>query len=285
MHVRISWSRVITLIVPHIDQAAAPRAIGTALLSSKRVGERSVLEGLRQSGAFKLLFPRSSGHLQAIMINTAGGVTGGDRFTLEAEVGAGTQLSLTTQAAERAYRAQPGEIGQIRSWAKVTDAACLHWLPQEFILYDGCAIQRHLRIDLAATARLLMVEPIVFGRTAMGEALTQGYFRDRIEINRTGQPIYRDALHLSGDIAAKLARSTVAGGAVAMASLLYVAPDAPEHLDRVRAYLGERGGASLLRADVLVLRLVASDSHVLRLHLLPVLDLLSQFNLPASWRL
>jgi len=285
LHVRISWRRLITLIAPHIDQVAAPRAIGTAALSSKRVRGRSVLEGLRQSGAFKLLFPRSSGHLQAIMINTAGGVTGGDRFALEAEVGAGTQLSLTTQAAERAYRAQPGEIGQIRSRARVKDAACLHWLPQELILYDGCSIQRSLRIDMAATARLLMVEPIVFGRTAMGEALTQGHFRDRIEVNRTGQPIYRDALHLSGDIAAKLARSAVAGGAVAMASLLYVAPDAPAHLDRVRAYLGEWGAASLLRADVLVLRLVASDSHVLRLHLLPVLDLLSQSNLPASWRL
>jgi len=259
--------------------------MGAAALSSKQVAGRSVLDGLRQSGAFKLLFPRSGVQLQAIMINTAGGVTGGDRFTLDARVGAGTRLSLTTQAAERAYRAQPAEIGQIRSMATVGDAACLHWLPQELILYDGCSIQRQLRIDLAATARLLMVEPIVFGRTAMGECLSAGHFRDRIEVNRAGRPLYRDALHLSGDIAARLARDAVAGGAVAMAGLLYVAPDAAAHLDHVRALLGDHGGASLLRADVLALRLVAADSHLLRQHLLPVLDLLSQSNLPASWRL
>lgn len=259
--------------------------MGTAAVSSKRVAGRSVLDGLRQSGALKLLFPRSGAPLHAIVINTAGGVTGGDRFTLETRAGAGTHLSLTTQAAERAYRAQPGETGHVRNLATVEGDACLHWLPQELILYDGCAIQRQLRIDLADTARLLMVEPVVFGRTAMGETLSTGYFRDRIEVNRAGRPIYRDALHLTGDIAATLARGAVARGAVAMASLLYVAPDAAARLDEARAQLGASGGASLLRADVLALRLVAADSHLLRQHLLPVLDLLSQSCLPASWRL
>src|SRR6056297_1328080 len=268
-----------------IAQTTPPRARGRAALSSKVVNGRSVLADLHQSGAFKVVFPRADDGLRPILLNTAGGVTGGDRFALDVHVAANTHVSLTTQAAERAYRAQPGEIGHVRTTAKVHDGGCLHWLPQELILYNGCAMDRRLRIELSPKARLLMVEPIVFGRTAMGETLTEGHFRDRIEVNRTGQPIYRDALHLSGDIAAKLARSAVAGGAVAMASLLYVAPDAPAHLDRVRAYLGEWGAASLLRADVLVLRLVASDSHVLRLHLLPVLDLLSQSNLPASWRL
>lgn len=265
--------------------SVAPRAKGRVAVSTKAQAGRSVLAGLHQSGAFKLLFPRSHDPLQAIMINTAGGVTGGDSFTLDARVGAGTRLSLTTQAAERAYRAQPGEIGQIRSMATVGDAACLHWLPQELILYDGCSIQRQLRIDLAATARLLMVEPIVFGRLAMGETLRAGHVRDRIEVNRAGQPLYRDALRLEGDIAATLARGAVAGGGAAMASLLYVAPDAATHLDRVRAHLGDLGGASLLQDDTLALRLIAADSHLLRQHLLPVLDLLSQSNLPASWRL
>lgn len=279
------WRRVITLMKFRIAQSAVPRARGAVELSSKAFEGRSVLAGLRQSGAFKVLFPRSQGTLQAILINTAGGVTGGDRFALEAGVAASTHVSLTTQAAERAYRAQPGETGRIQAQATVCDDACLHWLPQELILYNGCAIERSLRIDLAATGRLLMVEPVVFGRTAMGETLRECCFRDRIAINRAGRPLYRDAVRLGGDIAARLARGAVAGGAVAMASALYVAPDAASHLDRVRAALGDTGGASLLGQDVLALRLIASDSHVLRRDLLPVLDLLSQSNLPASWRL
>lgn len=272
-------------MMSHIAQPAAPRARGRVALSSKTVGGRSVLAGLRQSGAFKVLFPRPQETLQAITINTAGGVTGGDRFALDACIAAGTRVSLTTQAAERAYRAQPGETGHIRATATVGDGACLHWLPQELILFNGCSIHRRLRIDLAGTARLLMVEPVVFGRTAMGETLTASHFRDRIDVTRAGQPLYRDALHLRGDIAAKLSRVATAQGAAAVASALYVAPDAAAHLDRVRAFLGDMGGASLLCPDVLALRLVASDSHVLRQHLLPVLDLLSQSTLPASWRL
>lgn len=42
---------------------------------------------LRQTGALKLRFPKADGPvLQAIGINTAGGVSGGDEFGLEARV-------------------------------------------------------------------------------------------------------------------------------------------------------------------------------------------------------
>lgn len=244
-----------------------------------------MLADLHQSGASKVLFPRSDTALRPILLNTAGGVTGGDRFALDAHVAADTHISLTTQAAERAYRAQAGEVGHVRTTAKVQDGGCLHWLPQELILYNGCAMERHLRIELSAKARLLMVEPVVFGRAAMGETLTAGHFQDRIDVTRAGLPLYRDALRLKGDIAAKLARSGTAQGAAAMASGLYVSPNAEAMLDAVRQKLGDFGGASLLHPDVLTLRLIAPDSHLLRQHLLPVLDLLSQSTLPISWRL
>ena len=270
---------------PDITQTIPPRARGRAALSSKVVNGQSVLADLHQSGAFKVVFPRADDGLRPILLNTAGGVTGGDRFALDIQVAAHTHVSLTTQAAERAYRAQPGEVGHIRSIAKVFGPGCLHWLPQELILYNGCAMDRRLRIDLSAKAQLLMVEPIIFGRAAMGETLTEGHFRDRIEVTRAGRPLYRDALRLEGDIAAKLARVGTAQGAAAMASGLYVAPNAEAVLEAVRHHLGDWGGASLLAPDVLALRVIAADSHILRQHLLPVLDLLSQSTLPISWRL
>jgi len=269
----------------HIARTSPPRARGRVALSSKQVNGRTVLSDLHQSGAFKVVFPRSDDWLRPILLNTSGGVTGGDRFALDVHVAADTQISLTTQAAERAYRAQPGEVGHIRTTAKVFGKGCLHWLPQELILYNGCALDRRLRIDLSAKARLLMVEPVVFGRAAMGEILTEGHFHDRIEVTRAGQPLYRDALRLEGDIAANLARVGTAHGAAAMASGLYVASNAEAVLDAVRQHLGDLGGASLLQPDVLALRLIAPDSHILRQHLLPVLDLLSQSTLPISWRL
>lgn len=233
----------------------------------------------------KALFPRADDMLQAICINTAGGVTGGDRLSLAAEAGPGAALGLTTQAAERAYRSRDGDFGTVESTLTVAEGAVLHWLPQELILYDGCALRRRLTVDLTADARLLMVEPVVFGRAAMGETLTDARFYDRIEMRRDGRPLYRDAVRLDGDISRQLARPSIAGGAGAMASLVYIAPDAETHLDAVRAHLPATGGASLLAADVMVLRLLAPDSHVLRQHLLPVLDRLSGDTLPVSWRL
>lgn len=262
-----------------------PRTRGAVTLSAKRRGADSVIDGLRQQGSLKALFPRGRGMLQSILINTAGGVTGGDRLRLEAEVGAGAALGLTTQAAERAYRSLDGTPGRVSTRILVGPGGCLHWLPQELILYDGCALDRRLEIDLAADARLLMVEPVVFGRVAMGERLNTGMFRDRIAVSRQDRPLYCDALSLAGPISDQLARRPNAAGAGAMASLLYVAPDAERYMRELRALLPDTGGVSLLAPDVLALRLLAGDSHDLRRHLLPVLDRLSNDTLPVSWRL
>jgi len=163
--------------------------------------------------------------------------------------------------------------------------ATLFWLPQELILYDGCNLERRLDIELAPDARLLMVEPVLFGRRAMGEVLRSARFNDRIAIRRAGRPAYIDGVDLSGDVAATLDRAAVGAGAVAMASLVHVAPDAEAHLSALRALMPASGGATLLAPDMLALRLVAEDGHALRQALLPVLDRLTSDSLPISWRL
>jgi urease accessory protein len=254
-------------------------------LSSKTVSGRSVLDGLRQSGATKALFPTGRPHLEAIVINSAGGITGGDRFRIDAAAGRGSRLTLTTQAAERAYRAQPGETGRLTTRLTVAEGARLDWLPQELIVFQGASLERRLEVDLAPDARFLMVEPMIFGRRAMGERLTDARLSDRIDVRRDATPLYRDGLALSGDLIRRLARASTGGGCGAMASLLYVAPDAEGHLDAVRAALPASGGASLLAPDTLVLRLLARDGFELRRALLPVLDRLTENTLPTSWRL
>lgn|GEM_PF-239058 len=223
------------------------------------------LRDLRQSGSLKLVFPRTHRHdAEAIMVNTAGGITGGDQFALDVTVAQGARLSITTQAAERAYRAQPGEIGSVTTDITVQDGGSLHWLPQELILFDRCALRRRLSIDLAPKARLLMVEPIVFGRAAMPEVLSDVMFQDRIRITRAGLPLYIDGMDLKGDAAKHLARPAVASGAGAMASLVMVAPDAQRHLKAVHTLLPQSAGASLLAEEMLVIRQLARDSFGLR---------------------
>lgn len=244
------------------------------------------LVDLRQNGSMKLVFPRTHRKdMEAIVVNTAGGITGGDRFDLVGNVDAGATMTLTTQAAERAYRAQPDEIAKVTTTLSVANEGRLNWLPQEMILFDNCALERRLKIDLAPNASLLMVEPVVFGRAAMREQLHNVWFKDRITILRDAKPIYIDGMTLNGDAVTHLARPAVANGAGAMASVVMVAPDAEAHLTPIRAILPVTAGASMIGQDILVMRFLATDSFDLRRTLMPVLDRLTQNTLPTSWRL
>ncbi|SIT04019.1 urease accessory protein [Roseivivax lentus] len=265
-----------------------PRADGQGWLSVKARDGQSVLDRFRTRGALKMLFPVRTPRAEAILINTAGGLTGGDRLQLSVEVQAGAHLTMTTQAAERVYRARE-DTARVTSDITVGAGAHLSWLPQELIVYEGGALDRRLAIDLDASASLLMVEPVIFGRRAMAETLRAGHLSDRIRVSRAGRPLYLDGTELHGDIAATLARRALGQGAGAMASLLYVAPDAGAHLDALRAALRAAlpatGGASLLAPDTLALRCLAEDGFALRAALLPILDRLSRDTLPASWRL
>ena len=253
-----------------------------SLVAKSRDG--TALRRLRQSGSLKCLFPRSAGHaLQAVLLNCAGGVTGGDRFSLSARAEGGTTLTLTTQAAERIYRAAPGESGRIESRLDVAEGARVNWLPQETILFDGCALERSLTIELQDGATLLMTEPLVFGRLEMGETLTSAHVLDRIEIRRAGRPVYLDRIRLAADVQAQLDRPGVADGARAMASLVYVAPDAGAQLEKVRRLLPRHAGASLIHEEMLVMRLLSRDGNEMRSSLVPMLNHLSQDGLPRCW--
>lgn len=264
--------------------AAPPRAQGSAFVSVARREARSELRGLRQSGSLKLLFPRCDrGPLQAVLVNTAGGVTGGDCFELRAEAQKDTALTLTTQAAERAYRAAGPQRGRIETRLSVAKGAQLNWLPQETILFDGCALDRRLRADLADGAGLLLVETLVFGRAAMGERVTAARFSDRIELRRAGRLLHLDAMRFDGDVAGLLDRPGIAGGAGAVSSVVLVRPDAAGHLDPIRAALPDTGGASLVGDDMLLIRLLATDGFELRQTLVPILNRLTKNSLPRPW--
>ena len=253
-------------------------------MSAKCTPRGSALADLRQSGALKALFPRpDSTALQAIMINTAGGLTGGDKFTLTASAGENTHLSLTTQAAERVYQAQPEQVATVNNRLFVSAGARLDWLPQETILFEASALKRRMHVELDGGASLLLVEPLVFGRAAMGEILANAHFSDQIDIRRQGQPVFLDAMTLRGDVTGHLAAPQIAANAGAMALIVYIDTDSEAKLVPLRALLPETAGASLIAPDLLVARILAIDSFELRQSLVPALRLLSNDALPRSW--
>jgi urease accessory protein len=263
---------------------AQPRARGEVSASFDGASGESRLRDLRQSGSARALFPRTpSRSLQMVLTNTSGGVTGGDRFRYDVGVRAGASVSITTQAAERAYRAQPGQTGRIDTTLRVGSGSRIAWLPQETILFEGCRFARRLRLEVEEGGSALLVEPLVFGRSAMGETLRDGSFDDRIEIRLAGRTVFLDRTRLVGDITASLDRPGVAGGARAAALLVLVGAGAVTSLARVRATLSATEGVSLLRPDLLVARLLADDAFTLRRSLVPLIEMLHEDVIPRPW--
>ena len=263
-----------------------PRAVGNARIAVKRSGVRSALSSLYQSGASKILLPHStSPDMTAVILNTAGGVTGGDRIDLTATAEPDSCLTLTTQTAERIYRAQPGEVGAISTQLNAQAGARINWLPQETILFDHCALRRRLAVDLAETATFLMVEPVVFGRKAMGEDVNSGTFLDKVDIRRNGTLCFADATRLTGNIGRHLDQQAIGDRARAMASVLYAAENADTLVDRLRDIMPTSGGVSLIRPGILFCRILAEDSYVLRQSLIPVIQTLTGAPLPKTWTL
>jgi len=265
---------------------APPRAEGEARLVVRQSEGRSRIAALRLSGSLKLLFPRAAGDpLEAVTLNTAGGLTGGDRMRLTVEAGPGAHVTMTSQAAERAYRATARQVARVDVRLAAGPGARVDWLPQETILFDGAALARRTAVALAGDARFLAVEALVFGRAAMGERVGRLDLSDRWEIRRDGVLVAADAVRIAGDAAGLMARAGAGGGAGAVATLFLVAPEAEGYLAPLRAVLGAAGGASLVRPGVIVARAVAGDSHLLRKVLVPALEGLAGAALPRVWRL
>ena len=263
------------------------RAVGELHVAVKRFGTETVLRDLRQAGCLKARFPRrvTPGWIDMVMLNTGGGVAGGDRLDVSVAVAPTCQATASAQSADRFYRALAADAPSlVRTRLTVDAGAALEWLPQETILFDRSALNRRLEIDLADDARFLGVETVVFGRTAMGEQVRQGWLRDLVRLKRGGELLLHDAVRIDGPIDELLRRTAVGAGAVASATLVYAAPDAAARLDGVRAALGAADAAASVWNDVLVARVLGADSASVRATVIAVLASLRDARpLPRVW--
>jgi urease accessory protein len=143
------------------------RVAGRAAVS---FGAGARLTDLAQAGSAKAMMPRMHGRApEVVFLNTAGGLTGGDRLDYAVDL-AGGHVVATTQTAERAYRSAAG-VAEVTTRLTLAPGRTLHWLPQEVILFDGAALDRRLEVEMAGDATLILLETLVLGRAAMGETV------------------------------------------------------------------------------------------------------------------
>jgi urease accessory protein len=271
------------------DAASRQRARGEARVRFARAGARSEAERVFETGGLRLRFPRSEAECEAVLVNTGGGMAGGDCATIEVAVGPGARALVTTQSAEKVYRSE-GEPTRVETRLAVEPSGSLVWAPQETLLFDRAALERRLEVDVAADASLTVFESVVFGRLASGETDIAARLFDRWRVRRDGRLIFAEALRLDA-AAAALDRPAVGAGARAIATVLCVAPDAEAQAPILRAALeavaaepGERLDVGASGFDGIAVARVVSPSPVrLRAALIAAMLALRGHKAPRVW--
>jgi len=259
---------------------AANRARGAIALAVGAAEGVTRRTRVHEAGSLRVRFPNTQGHLEAVIVNTGGGMTGGDEFGVDIDVGEGARLTAGTAAAEKIYRSTgPDTAMTVRM--NVRTGGRLAWLPQETILFDRARLKRRIDVDLAEDASLVMAEAVLFGRAAMGETMREGFWADTWRLRRGGRLVFAENVRLDGDIAAKLVRPASAKGGIALATVL-IAPADETMLETVRAldFSGEAGISAW--NGIAVARLVARDGASLRRDLVAILAALGQ-SVPRLW--
>jgi urease accessory protein len=266
------------------DIFAANRAFGRIALAVKTSAGMTRRSHVGEEGPLRVRCPGPpSPELEAVIVNTAGGVAGGDQLVLDVSVAPGARLVITTAAAEKIYRSLDPDA-TIDVNLKVGAGASLAWLPQETILFDRARLARTVHIELADDARLIFVEAIIFGRSGMGEIVHHGRLSDRWRIHHRGRIIHAEAMRFDAEIARKLAQPAVGKGAVAVATLL-ILPGDEMTAAGVRA-LGHRFRGEVAASawkGMLVVRLCAADGAALRHDLIAILSAVRGLSLPRLW--
>jgi urease accessory protein len=242
------------------------RARAEARASFARVGARTEPARLFETGGLRWRFPRSSDPCEAALVNTGGGVAGGDSYSVSVTLGVGAKVETTTPSAERIYRSD-GPAASIATRLVLEPCAALFWLPQETLIFEGARLERRLELDTSGEAAFIVVETLAFGRLAMGETRIDASVRDSWRVRRDGRLVFADETRID-HAGATLDRKAVGAGARALSTIVASAPNIEARLPVLRAALvtagsGVEGGATAFDG-LIVTRLLAASFDQLR---------------------
>lgn len=263
---------------------------GRIVLSGSANGTQ--IEDVFERTPIRIMFPRT-GHCvvdEAVIVNTAGGIAGGDRLELSVAALPEASIAVTTQAAEKVYRALK-EPALVRTELKACDSARLAWLPQETIVFNGARLHRTTEIEVFSGAELLALEWLVLGRAAHGEIVVSGNITDCWRVREGGRLIWADSFRITDEIFPHLNRKALLSDCNAIATLIYFGPRPKERLDFLREVLSslECYRAATLVNGVIVVRFAAQASFDLKRGLCSFLEQFGSeagsgpFRIPKMW--
>ncbi|MEO1298130.1 MAG: urease accessory protein UreD [Cyanobacteria bacterium J06636_16] len=183
-----------------VDIGNADRAWqGKAALTYSLQGDRTTPQVQTQSPlkVQRPFYPEGPAVCHSVLLHTAGGMVGGDRLRYDIRLTPGTHALLTTAAAAKIYSDHP-QPAQVNGTVRVEAGACLEWLPQEAIVFEGAQYHQNWRVELAADATWVGWDILRLGRTARGEQFRRGEVRSRFEVWQGDRLIWVDPQRLTG---------------------------------------------------------------------------------------
>jgi urease accessory protein len=274
------------------DDRDLQRARGSCqiVVSGSEKGTR--IEDVFQRSPIRVLFPRVGGAPieEAVLVNTAGGIAGGDQLESCVTVLAGASIAITSQAAEKVYRALR-EPARVVTKLEAHETARLAWLPQETIVFNWARLSRDTEIDLSSGCELLALEWLLLGRAAHGEEVVGGHITDTWRVKKDGRLIWADTFRATDEIFPYLHGKALLADYKAVATLLYFGPALDKRLEFLRALIPslQCQCAATSVSGLIVVRFAAKASSDLRLALRSLLRQFGQelgpgpFRVPKMW--
>lgn len=123
------------------------------------------------------------------MLNSGGGIGGGDRLLTTIDIGAGASAVLATASATKAYRTV-GDPAQQKTIVTLNAGATLEYLPDHLIPHPGAVVHQSLCIGLAPRSRAIVYDAIAAGRIGRGERWAFRELTSELTIRRDLHPVY-----------------------------------------------------------------------------------------------
>jgi urease accessory protein len=250
------------------------------------------IEDVLQRSPIRIMFPRvgSAPLEEAVLINTAGGVAGGDWLECTVTALANASIAVTSQAAEKVYRAL-NEPAHIATKLTVHAGARLAWLPQETIVFNLGRICRDTEIEVSSGAELLALEWLVLGRAARGEEVVRGHITDRWRVKKDDRLIWADSFRVTDGVFPRLRARALLSDCKAIATLIYFGSAPQTRLEFFRDMTPSLGChcAATSVGGLIIVRFATEASGHLRVALRSFLQQFSQefgpspFRVPKMW--
>jgi urease accessory protein len=173
---------------------------GGLRLCLERRGTATVLADCRSVLPLQVLAPVALTGPAAVvsMLNPTGGVLGGDRLTVDFDVGRGAHACLTTPSATRVYRTA-GEPAVQHVRLTVAADAVMEWVPDHTIPSAGASLRQTFEADVGPGATLIAVDAFAAGRVARGEAWRFARLDSALTVRDAMGLVLHDRFVLCGD--------------------------------------------------------------------------------------